>query len=110
MNQPPASSRGTPPAALLWTTAAVLAALTLVQLGRTSIGSTARAEMVSQTGDFTLMTTNGGNDDVIAVIDNRGEDLTIYRVDNQSALELYQRIGLQQVFTNARARSSSGTK
>jgi hypothetical protein len=110
MSQPKDSSRGAPPVALLWLTAAVLAALTLVQLGRASIGSTARAEMVSQAGDFTLMTTNGGNDDVVAVIDNRGEDLTIYRVDNQSAFEPYQHVSLQQVFTSARARSHAGTK
>src|SRR5438445_620781 len=110
MNEQPNSPAGpgAPLTAFLWITAAALAVLVVARLGQISLGPSAQAEMVSQSGDFTIMTTNGGNDDIVAVLDNRSEDLAVYRVENQSAFELYQRVPLQRVFTDARARSKAG--
>src|SRR5262245_26569139 len=89
----------TPGTALLAFSAVVLGALLLVQVARLGLLPAARAEMVSEVGDFAVMTTSGGNDEVLLVLDNRSEDLSVYRVENQSALELYQRVNLHRIFT-----------
>lgn len=97
------------PIAALWAGAAVLTALIIVQAGRgvEGLDAAAQAEMVSEVGDFTMMTTDAGNEEIVLVLDARSEDLSIYRVDQQTTLELYQRVNLQRIFGDARVRSRS---
>lgn len=97
--------------AALWASAAVLAGLILVQLGRVparQIEPQAMArlmtmdDVVARVGDFTMLSFNAGSDDVLAVLDGRGEELYFYRVRNQRELEFLGREDLKAVFAAAR--------
>lgn len=81
--------------------AVALAGLILFQLGRDP--APARAEMVSHVGDYAVLTTDAGNEEIFIVVDNRTEDMLIYRVEKQSSVELYKRYGLSRLFADARA-------
>jgi hypothetical protein len=99
-------------ATLLWASAFVLAGLIIVQLGR--IGdrrSVALADfpagmmgsdVVSRVGDYTVMTFSAGNDDVLAVLDGRSEELFTYRVKNLNQFEFLEREKLADLFSVAR--------
>ncbi|PHQ81278.1 MAG: hypothetical protein COB69_04540 [Phycisphaera sp.] len=93
---------------VLWVTAMLIAALTVVQLGRRGGSSPfeqrALAEMVSSVGDYSIMTTDGGNEELLFVLDNRNEQLLVYRVDQQKALILLAREELDNVFSSARSK------
>jgi len=98
------------PSAALLASAAVLCGLILVQLGRVpeKLENRAMARMmtmgdvVSRVGDFTMLSFNAGSDDVLAVLDGRGEELYFYRVRNQRELEFLGREDLKGVFATGR--------
>lgn len=76
------------PAAILWASAFLLAALVIITAGRLPANQ-AYAEMaVSGTNGFTLMTADAGRggdenpDELLYVIDNRSEMLFVYEVLN----------------------------
>lgn len=94
--------------ASLWASAFVLMGLLLLQAGRIH-ENPAYGDMASRVGGFTIMTTEGGNDEVIVVIDNRNEDLLLYRVRQQRELELLQKLDLDRLFADAR-RAASGRR
>lgn len=87
----------------LWVTAGALGALAASQAVQL-LESDARAELVSSAGAYTLMTAEGTTDEILLVIDERQELLLVYRVENQNAVELYQRYELARIFTDARGR------
>ena len=91
---------------VLWITAIALSALLIVQLGhRLGAGpvvQSALAEMVASVGDYSIMTTDGGNEELLFVLDNRNEQLMVYRVDQQRVLSLIAREKLSDVFASAR--------
>jgi hypothetical protein len=87
--------------AVLWASGAALAALILVQASGLP-GNAARAEMVSQAGEFTMLTTDSGTEEVLVVLDNRSEQLLIYRVKSQKTLELMQNVSVARLFESAR--------
>jgi hypothetical protein len=89
----------------LWVSAGVLAALITVQ-GAGLLDSPAYAEMTTTSQSYSMMTTDGGTDEVLVVIDSRQESLLIYRVDSTNTLQLYKREQLDTMFTRARARLS----
>ncbi len=74
-----------PSAAVLWASALVIAALTIIQAGRLP-GPAARAEMSSSHGDYTLLTARSGRGpdeapyELLYVIDNRDQVLLVYEV------------------------------
>jgi hypothetical protein len=93
MNTPTQAQRVSLATAGLWASAFILAALVVVQAGRLAGdrlwgASVARADVVSRVGDYTTLTFNSGSDDVLAVLDGRGEQLFAYRIQNQNRLEL----------------------
>ncbi len=105
------------PSALLWASAFVLAGLILFQLGRsrapvggrtpeTALAAAMTMTMgdgsVSRVGDYTVMTFNAGNDDVLAVLDGRAEELFLYRVRNMTEFELIGRENLPNLFATGR--------
>lgn len=65
----------------------------------------ARAEMVTQTAQLTVMTADGGNEDVLLILDGRAENLSVYRVQNQNTLDLFKRYELPKVFGDARTQA-----
>ena len=69
---------------VLWVTAIALTALVALQLGRggsAPFEQQALAEMVTSVGDYSIMTTDGGNEELLFVLDNRNEQLMVYKVD-----------------------------
>ncbi|MCB9844988.1 MAG: hypothetical protein H6811_03235 [Phycisphaeraceae bacterium] len=87
--------------ASLWASACVILAVILAMAARPG-GSAAKAEMVSAAGGFTIMTANGGTDEVLLVLDDRNEELYVYRVSN-NAVEFAAKQSLSKLFMDARA-------
>ncbi|HRQ73312.1 MAG TPA: hypothetical protein PLU35_09820 [Phycisphaerales bacterium] len=88
-----------------WLQASALVLLGLV-IARAAplLGGEAKADMVARSGSYIAMTTDGGNEEVLVVIDERAETLSIYKVVNQQSVQLFQRADLREIFTAARAK------
>jgi hypothetical protein len=90
----------------LLASAFVILALILIQaeslLAQPFGGDAASAGMVSHSGSLTVMTANAGVDDLLLVLEGRGEELLIYRTD-RNGLQLYQRLNVPKLFEDARA-------
>ena len=69
-------------------------------------GSSAHAGMVSQAGQHTIMTADAGNEDLLLMLDERSEELLVYRTDANKGVQLFQRLRLPEVFIDARARAT----
>ncbi len=91
----------------LWASAFVLIGLILVQSART-LGNRAQAEMVSASGGYTVLTADGGTDEVLILLDERSEELYVYRVENQRSVDMKERVSLSRLFTDARAAAQGG--
>ncbi len=99
----------TTPVAVLWASAFVIAALTIVQAGRLP-GGTAYAETVAELGDYTVLTarTGKGPDDrpyeALWVIDNREQVLIVYDLEDAQRGKFIVRGGgsLRNLFRTAR--------
>lgn len=118
MSHPATNPRLDLGALCLWASACVLIGLIIVQAGRVAqsarsrdaaVASTAYADVVARVGDYTTLTFNAGSDDVLAVLDGRGEELYFYRVRNQREFEFLGRENLRTLFSTAR-RIGSGRK
>lgn len=72
------------------------------------LASTAYADVVAKVGDQTLLTFNGGSDDILALLDSRSEQILTYRVRNQTNLELIGVYNLPELFI-AGQRLGTGT-
>lgn len=73
-----------------------------------TLSQPAQAEMVSDSNHLVVMTAKGGNEDVLYVLDNRVEQLMLYKVTQSGSLELVQRLGLREYFDAARSRRLGG--
>lgn len=65
-------------------------------------------DVVSQVGPYTVLTFDGGNEDILLVLDSRAEDLYSYRVVNQNRLDLLGRESLSEMFASARLAGTAG--
>lgn len=83
--------------AALWASAFVIGALIIATLGR-GYGNEARADMVSEVEDYTILTFDSGNDEGVAIIDERTEDLLIYQVQNRQSFDFITRASLSRIF------------
>lgn len=72
------------------------------------VSQPARAEMVADNGHLVTMTVHGGNEDLLLVLDNRAETLSIYKFGQKDSLEMVQREDLPELFSSARARRLGG--
>lgn len=88
----------------LWISAGVLAALTLIQ-GAGFLDRPAMAEMVAEKSGYVVMTTEGGSQQILAVLDERNEMLMIYSVVNRRQIQLQDRQPLPDMFIRARANA-----
>jgi hypothetical protein len=88
----------------LWVSAGILAALIVVQ-GGGLFESKAYAEMSTTSGSYSMMTTDGGNDEILVVVDSRQESLMVYRSMNGTTLEMLEKEELSSLFSRARARA-----
>lgn len=89
----------------LWLSAGILAGLIVVQ-GAGMFESEAYADMTTTMQSYSMMTTDGGTDEVLVVVDSRQESLLIYRVNLNNRLQLYKREQLGPLFTRARAQGA----
>lgn len=87
---------------------ALLLAVLLGLVASPLVNQPARAEMVVDSGHLVTMTAHGGNEDLLLVLDNRAETLSIYKVGQNSTLEMVQREDLPELFSSARARRLGG--
>lgn len=88
--------------------ALIIAALVIVQAGRMLTGTEARADLVATSGTLTVLTAEATNfNDVLLVLDGRSEELLVYKVENQSNLDLFKKYTLPRMFADARTRSGS---
>lgn len=88
----------------LWVSAGVLAALTIVQ-GAGLFSQPAYAEMTASTSAYRMMTTDGGSDELLVIIDDRNETLLVYRQENRQRLSLVDREDLAELFVRARTKA-----
>ncbi|MCA9277622.1 MAG: hypothetical protein H6815_02400 [Phycisphaeraceae bacterium] len=61
------------------------------------------SDAVASAGDFTILASDGGNEDVVLVLDNRNEELLAYKIRNQNQIELLQRASLAELFERGKA-------
>ncbi|USN97905.1 MAG: hypothetical protein H6810_06835 [Phycisphaeraceae bacterium] len=87
----------------LWAMAFVLLGLILLRAAGVAPDSTAHADMTAASGTYTAMTTRSGTDELLYVVDDRNEQLQVYRVRQANSVELVAREDLRQMFTAARA-------
>ena len=83
-------------------TAVVLAALMVVRLSMLTAPAQAASDVVSQAGDYTVLTLGADNDDVLIVLDGRNETLSAYRVKNKTSIELLEARELKAIFLEGR--------
>lgn len=97
------SRRVLSPTIWLWASAFVLAGLAIVQCGRLAgMGwtNTARADVVSRVGDYTVLTMSASSsEDLAVVLDGRSEKLFVYRIKNREVLELVRPYDLPAMFS-----------
>lgn len=93
----------------LWITAVLLAFLVALQanisLGQPeALSKGARGGgMVSHTQTATIMSADGGAEDMVLVLDARNETLNVYRLDARTGIQPLQRLPLSQAFLDAKA-------
>lgn len=63
------------------------------------------AEMVVTDAGYTMMTTDGGSDEVLVLIDSRDESILVYRVGPSGGLDLLERESLSGIFTRAKTQA-----
>lgn len=90
-------------AALLWASAFILLGLVIVQSGRVAshwLVPEARADVVSRVADYTTATvySGSGSEDILVVLDGRGEQIFTYRVKNKNSFEFVKRYDLPTLF------------
>jgi hypothetical protein len=73
--------------------------------GDNPFDASARADLVSQVGGLTVLTSDAGGDDVLLVLDSRNEELFVYKTTNNNGIQLAQRYSVPQLFIDARARA-----
>ena len=90
----------------LWASAAVLVALILVAASGRFGPQRVQAEMAVVSSGYAAMTTRVSNEELLTVIDQPAETLMVYRVVNQSRVELVAHEKLPELFAAARASAT----
>lgn len=93
--------------AALSASAILIAALVIVQAGRLLSGPEAKADLVSTSGSVTALTVEASNsNDILIVLDGRSEEIMVYKIENQTSIELHKKLNLPRMFSEARGRSA----
>lgn len=88
-------------AAALWASAFVLIALIIVQASDFG-GAEARAgSVVAVDGMVSLTAGSANGEDVLVILDEREEVISVYGVENQRNIRLYDQRELPELFVNA---------
>ena len=104
------ASRAAVPA--LWVLAGILIGIALfrgddsnAQSVIKGMANRANAGMVSHSGNYAVLTSESGNEDLVVILDQRTESVLVYRGDVQKGIELQQRVSLPRTFEDARLRT-----
>jgi len=91
----------------LWASAGLMTGLLALMLAPAGLFApdAAQAALVSQSGTYTIMTSDGTNEDLVLVMDGRSEQLLVFRTERLNELQLLQKLSLPQMFGDARAKS-----
>ncbi len=89
------------PDSLLWAGAVVLCALILVNGARVN-DTPAFAEMAVKSGGYSMITTEAGTSEALAIVDDRSERLLVYTVEPGGGLQLRVSQSLPEMFLDAR--------
>lgn len=83
------------PLAALWASAFVLTALIITQAGRLGLGNAAFGEMAADGNEYALVTTSGGNQELLYVLEKRSGRIFVYEAGQNSGMRLldYQDVG-----------------
>lgn len=96
--------------AALWASAFVVLALILVEAGRRGHQNAALAGDASSVGDLSVLTASAGTDeDVLCVLDQRNETLSVFGVEQGRSIQLLQVQDLRQAFEQARMNAGAGS-
>jgi hypothetical protein len=93
--------------AALVASAMVLGGLIVTQASKLA-GEPARGDVVSSTGALTTLAFEAQNEDMLAVLDGRTEQLLLYRVVNKTGVELVQSYSVPRMFMDAHQRAGTG--
>ena len=100
--------RVNPGVATLWASAFVIAALVLFQAGRTDLANQAYADVIA-VNDLTVLNVQvSDNEEVVAVLDQRSELLSVYAVEGGRNLVRHTTEDLSRVFVQARNAAAGG--
>ena len=81
----------------LWATAFLLAALVIWQSAQLSPRNTARAEMAAVGSDFSMLTTDSGNGEILTILNNRNGSMYVYEVNSSSGVVLVDRLQVAEI-------------
>ncbi len=89
--------------AALWASAFILIALILTQAASRHPGNAALAGDAANVADLAVLTASAGTDeDVLCILDQRNETLSVFGVEQGRSVQLLQVQDLRQAFTQAR--------
>lgn len=95
----------------LWASAAVLAGLVIVQAGRLGSGGEALAGNTTDIGQVRLLTADaGGGEEVLVIVNNTDETISVYSIQQGRSIELHQMARLNELFEQARGRATGGRR
>lgn len=90
--------------AALWASAFVLLALIIIEAGKRNAGNAALAGDATNIADLAVLTASSGTDeDVLCILDQRNETLSIFGVEQGRSVQLLQVQDIRQAFTQARS-------
>lgn len=93
--------------AALWASAFILLALIITEAGKRNAGNTAFAGDATNVADLAVLTASSGTDeDVLCILDQRNETLSIFGVEQGRSVQLLQVQDIRQAFTQARGTAS----
>lgn len=91
----------------LWASAMLIGALLTVQAGKLGAPEAATAGNLADAGQFKMLSADaGGGEEFLAVLSVADETISIYGVQNQKTLELYQVAKLPELFEQAKGAPS----
>jgi hypothetical protein len=93
----------------LWASAFVLMALIVVEAGKRNAGGVALAGDATDVADLAVLTAASGTDeDILCILDQRNETLSVFGVEQGRSVQLLQVQDLRQAFVQAHGAAGGG--
>lgn len=93
----------------LWASAFVILALIITEAGRRNVGNAAYAGDAAEVADLAVLTASSGTEeDVLCILDQRNETISIFAVEPARGVQLMQTQSLRDAFIQARGTTTGG--